>query len=382
MERSRRRAFTARIINPFIPQSVRDGRPEKVFRARVLVAVLIFNGLVFAFTRPLGAWAGYAWPLNNGPLNWVIIGTTVAVHGASLLLFRRTGSFSLAGNVFVGWIFLLITVVATAASGPGVDRSLRWLLLVPLYGFLTMGLRWGMGWTMLAFATSGLLHGYELRFLSDEHMRVWWDWTMLAVTVVVGLVIYETVVMRLLGLVENERRRFAHAALHDALTGLANRAAFDRELRRRMDAVRREGGMLSLAYLDLDGFKPINDTWGHEAGDRVLRVVARRLESAFREGDLVSRIGGDEFTVLLSPAGTPPPPGARIELARSLITSPVDWHGQPLAVTGSIGVASFAGGDESPEDLLARADAAMYRAKRTRNQVVVDGVGETGAEPS
>jgi PleD family two-component response regulator len=60
----------------------------------------------------------------------------------------------------------------------------------------------------------------------------------------------------------------------------------------------------------------------------------------------------------------------------------VDWHGQPLAVTGSIGVASFAGGDESPEDLLARADAAMYRAKRTRNQVVVDGVGETGAEPS
>ena len=372
MERSRRRAIAARIINPFIPQSVRDASPEVLFRARVLVAVLIFNGLVFLFTRPLGAWAGYAWPLQNTPLNWLIIGATVLVHVVGLLIFRRTGSFLLAGNVFVGWIFALITVVATAASGPGVDRTLRWLLLVPLYGFLTMGLRWGLGWTLLAFAVSGALHAHELPFLSTEYMRIWWDWTMLAVTITVGLMIYENVVMRLLGLLDGERRRFAHAALHDPLTGLANRAAFDLALERRIADARGGAGRLALAYVDLDGFKPVNDTWGHQAGDRVLQVVARRLEGAFRDADLVARLGGDEFAVIIGPDGTATPLEARVEQARRAITVPIGWEGRELAVTASIGVALRPGAGDTPEALLAAADAAMYRAKERRNRVLVD----------
>jgi diguanylate cyclase (GGDEF)-like protein len=371
MERSRRRAWTARLTTPFIPQAVRDARPEVVFRARVLVAVLIFNGLMFAFTRTLGALTGYAWPMDHAALNWLLIGTTIAVHLFCLSLFRRTGSFLLAGNVFVGWVYLLVTAVAVEASGPAVDRVLRWMLLVPLYGFLALGLRGGIAWTVAALATSGLLHGLELPFLSDVHLRVWWDWSMLAVAVVIGLVVYENVVQRLLGLLETERRRFADAALHDPLTGLANRHAFDQALHRGLDRARRAGAGLALVYLDLDGFKPVNDAHGHAAGDEVLRVVARRLESAFREGDLVARVGGDEFAVIVRPEGTPPPLAARLEGARALLATPVVWAGRDLRVTASIGMAVYPDAASTAEALLARADEAMYKAKRTGDRVAI-----------
>lgn len=377
MERSRRRAITARIINPFIPQSVRDGRPEDLFRARVLVALLIFNGLVFAVTRPLGLWAGYAWPLADGALNWLAIIATVAAHALGLVLFRRTGSGRLAGNVFVGWIFLLILAVSLAATGPDVDRALRWMLLVPVYGFLTLGLRWGLAWTLAAFAVSGGLHGLELRFLSEEHLRAWWDWSMLAVAVVVGLVIYEYVLLRLIGLLDAERRRFADAALHDPLTGLANRAAFDLEIRQRLDRARADGATLALAYLDLDGFKAVNDRHGHHAGDVVLQVIARRLESTFRAGDLVARLGGDEFAVILQPDGPPPPLEARLEQARQLAAQPVEAAGGALRVTASIGVALFPEHAVTAEDLIELADEAMYRAKRAGNRVAI--IDESGA---
>ena len=384
MERSRRRAVTARLINPFIPQSVRDAAPEVVFRARVLVALLIFNGIIFAVTRPVGAWAGYAWPLADVGLNWLAIGATLGVHILCLLMFRRTGSFLRAGNVFVGWIYALLTALALAASGPEVDRALRWMLLVPLYGFLALGLRWGVAWTLLAFATAGLLHGLELRLLSPDHLRAWWDWAMLAVAVVLGMVIYENVVLRLLGLLDAERRRFAEAAMRDPLTGLANRATFDLEIRRRLDAARAAGTVLALAYVDLDGFKPVNDTHGHQAGDEVLRVVARRLESAFRDVDLVARVGGDEFAVILGPAADPPPVAARLEHARGLLAAPVDWDGTALQVTASIGLAVFPDTAATAEDLVERADEAMYKAKRTGNRVALaygpgDGSGSARA---
>lgn len=228
-----------------------------------------------------------------------------------------------------------------------------------------------MAWTVAALATSGLLHGLELSFLSDVHLRAWWDWTMLVATVVIGLVVYENVVLRLLGLLETERRRFADAALHDPLTGLANRSAFDLALRRGLDQAAATGAGLALVYLDLDAFKPVNDAHGHAAGDEVLRVVARRLESVFREVDLVARVGGDEFAVIVRPEGAPPALAARLEHARALLATPVAWAGRDLRVTASIGMAVYPDAAATAEALLERADEAMYKAKRTGNRVAI-----------
>ena len=372
MERSNFLAITGRAISPFIPRHVKDGRPETVFRARVLVALLLLNGLIYVLTRPLAAVLQLQRTPDDGLIYWLVVIATAAVHVLALMLFARTGSFQLAGNVFVGWMYALVTAQAMAAAGPAVDRSLQWLLLIPVYAFLTQGLRWGLTWAVIAGATSGWLHAVEIPLLSLEHLQAWWNWMMMMVVVVICLVIYENVLLRLLSLLEKERRRFAHAADHDALTGLPNRAAFDREFPRAVDDTAEHGEALALAYLDLDGFKTINDTHGHGAGDEVLRVVACRLVDAFRETDFVARLGGDEFAVLLRPID-PPPVRERLGKALADIAAPIIWAEAELRVTASVGAVRFPADGTDAQALLALADTTMYRAKERRNQVLLAG---------
>lgn len=159
--------------------------------------------------------------------------------------------------------------------------------------------------------------------------------------------------------------RDAHAARHDALTGLANRAMFDEWLRHVMADARREAAMPALVYLDLDGFKPINDRLGHSAGDQVLIEVARRFRATVRESDLLARLGGDEFVVLS------PRVKERAEafaLAERLVVSlrePIRYADQDLAVGASVGVAVAGASTVSAQALVDAADAAMYRAKKS-----------------
>ena len=153
-------------------------------------------------------------------------------------------------------------------------------------------------------------------------------------------------------------------ALHDALTGLPNRALLGDRLTSAIAAAQRQNAPLSLLLLDLDGFKGVNDTWGHHAGDQVLIEIAARLSGSLRESDTAARLGGDEF-VLLLPAT--PLVGA-IETARALvdfIVAPVIVDGKPLTVGASIGIAVFPNHGRDAEVLLAAADSAMYDAKQS-----------------
>jgi diguanylate cyclase (GGDEF)-like protein len=150
-----------------------------------------------------------------------------------------------------------------------------------------------------------------------------------------------------------------YQAQHDALTGLPNRAAFQD---RGAEAVR-DTARVALLMLDLDGFKPVNDTLGHAAGDEVLVTVARRLAGALRPGDFACRLGGDEFAVLLTDVSDDDVMG----LARrvlSAVSEPMTIHGIPAAVGASIGVTSSRPGTARTLDVLVRqADDAMYDAK-------------------
>jgi diguanylate cyclase (GGDEF)-like protein len=169
-------------------------------------------------------------------------------------------------------------------------------------------------------------------------------------------------VRQLTALRDNARllARVDHLANHDALTGLANRALVQRRLTEALAAA--DGRPVSVALLDLDGFKQVNDTLGHEAGDLLLIAVARRLAAGVRAGDTVARLGGDEFVIVLDDAG----PETAAEIAERLVAGlaePVRLADCELPVRASIGIASdHAGAD--PGRLLRRADQAMYAAKK------------------
>jgi diguanylate cyclase (GGDEF)-like protein len=156
----------------------------------------------------------------------------------------------------------------------------------------------------------------------------------------------------------------AHAE-SDPLTGVMNRRGFERELIRAAAYVQRYGGNAALVYLDLDGFKPVNDRFGHAAGDAVLVAVAATLVAAVRASDIVARIGGDEFAVLLWNLSPQDAGNKSQALERAVGATAVRWSGRRLAVGATAGVAEFLA-DRDAAGLLARADAAMYARKRKR----------------
>jgi diguanylate cyclase (GGDEF)-like protein/PAS domain S-box-containing protein len=157
----------------------------------------------------------------------------------------------------------------------------------------------------------------------------------------------------------------AHRAFHDSLTGLANRALFHNRVEHAIHRAARTGTDPAVLYLDLDGFKHVNDSLGHGAGDVLLREVARRLRGAVRPGDTVARLGGDEFGVLIEESARP---GAEAEVVAERIlrtlATPVDVGARTVRVTASIGIA-VGDADRSRSALLRNADIAMYRAKAT-----------------
>jgi diguanylate cyclase (GGDEF)-like protein/PAS domain S-box-containing protein len=154
-----------------------------------------------------------------------------------------------------------------------------------------------------------------------------------------------------------------HEANHDALTGLANRNLFWDRMEQALYSAKRNKSLVAIVFIDLDGFKSINDTEGHEAGDEVLRVISKRLKASVRENDTVARMGGDEFVLILVNQ-----PSLRftlhmIERLRRSIEEPVLVCGKEVNVGASVGVSMFPHDGSSGGTLLHAADAAMYHAK-------------------
>jgi len=169
-------------------------------------------------------------------------------------------------------------------------------------------------------------------------------------------------------------QRLADAALHDALTGLPNRILLTDRLRSSLDRSKRSGTKLAVLFCDLDGFKAVNDAGGHAAGDAVLKAAAARLRTVLRAEDTAARIGGDEFVVILEPAGRPPVSGEKpveaaaygvivAERIRKAVAEPVQFEGTSYQVTVSIGMTVTRSGDAT-EAVLHQADVAMYQAKK------------------
>ena len=151
----------------------------------------------------------------------------------------------------------------------------------------------------------------------------------------------------------------------DAVTGIFNRRGFDRELARSLAYVKRYGTRAALFYIDLDGFKPVNDRYGHAAGDAVLKAVAAILTSCVRASDTVARLGGDEFGLILWNLSEGDAATKAWALEAAVSDAGFEWQGETLAVGASIGFAMLGPADELA-DVMAKADHAMYARKAER----------------
>jgi diguanylate cyclase (GGDEF)-like protein len=162
-----------------------------------------------------------------------------------------------------------------------------------------------------------------------------------------------------------------HAAFHDALTGLPNRALFDNRLEHGFAQAKRHGWILAVMFMDLDGFKNINDSHGHDAGDDVLQAVAQRLKENTRGGDTVSRVGGDEFLFLLTEIQDERNIALIAEKILKAIQAPCKVRVRDLdispCVKASIGISLFPKDGATAKTLVESADKAMYRAKKGKS---------------
>jgi diguanylate cyclase (GGDEF)-like protein len=230
-------------------------------------------------------------------------------------------------------------------------RSLRWLLAAIVLLFsVSLALAWGISNT-IARAISELT---RFATLIGEGRKI---------SALPRLGLREAQeVGRALMIASEKLLTAEHNAHHDPLTGLANRRLFHEFVDRQLALCRRNGTSLAVLFIDLDGFKSVNDLHGHEIGDQLLCSVASRLASSIRGSDVAARLGGDEFAVLLVDPDIDRAPN----LARKIldvISAPYEIQERALHISASAGVAAFPGCGDSSEQLLKRADEAMYDAK-------------------
>ncbi len=173
---------------------------------------------------------------------------------------------------------------------------------------------------------------------------------------------------RLVVELEASRARESHRATHDTMTGLPNRALFDDRLRHGLARVARQRSELAVVFLDLDGFKPVNDQFGHAAGDAVLTEVARRLASVTRSSDTVARLGGDEFGVILENIPNQEKARTVAEMLRARLAQPIVLPQGSCTIGVSLGIAFYPEDDQDAAGLVHRADGRMYADKQQRKQ--------------
>lgn len=164
-------------------------------------------------------------------------------------------------------------------------------------------------------------------------------------------------------LLKEQQQRLERMAYHDPLTQLPNRTLFFDSLKQALARTRRKSELLAICYLDLDNFKPVNDSFGHNTGDQLLIQLADRIRDCLRADDIVARLGGDEFAVLLSGLETPEEVEHTLSRLLTTISEPFDLGGKSLRVAASIGYTLYPLDDAELDELLQHADKAMYRSK-------------------
>ena len=256
-------------------------------------------------------------------------------------------------------------------------NGLAWIIVACAVAAVFLHLRALIAFTLLLWATTvaiGMLYIQKMLILpvdGGNYIHLYLGWmpifisTIVLIAIVTTLVFgYKRAIERLLSTTIAQRDIIHHQAAHDPLTGLPNKTLMDDRLAMACERATRENTLAALLFIDLDGFKGVNDSQGHAAGDRVLVEVARRLEAGLRKVDTAARLGGDEFLVVLDGIGSRADADTVAAKLIELVGQPIAVGGEAVRIGVSIGIAVFPEDTRQVSDLVRLADGAMYGVKR------------------
>lgn len=344
--------------------------PELRLRGRIIVGISYFN-LLLCLAAHAVVYTMITLPMQGTGIGHQIASFFIVFYALLLIAFRHWGSFFWTGNVLCLASYLG-TMVAIYIGGQYPAPMGMVVVLVPVLAFLVPGQRSGLFWTAMvilsemvfAFLADSPLWGQRPSYMFEQAIV---PAGLMVAMITVGTIAGAFYIIDRLNLdlrreLFVERSLLEYNAAHDGLTGLYNRRAFDAIFK---DMTNRAGcDPFALLYLDLDGFKPINDNLGHEAGDELLCKFSERLVKAIRDEDVVARIGGDEFAIIVKHVQQV---GQVERILKQLLEEtqkPLDIAGAPYAIQSSIGVAFWPAHGASQKELFKMADKAMYKSKR------------------
>lgn len=342
---------------------IRHALVDGIWKGLVIVALLGAPASVSRYT--LSGWR---------PVYSFHIGA--ALLALAVYWFRARISFKVKSAllILIFWSIGLVGVFTFGLLGTGY----WWLMLSSLFVSIFYSLRAGIASALavillVAAAGAGFING-ALKFPMDADLYIvsgpaWAN--LIFATIVTAFVIFQAIAVyqrttvHLLDDLHKQRDLIQQLATHDQLTGLPLLSLADDRLQMALHAAHRSGKKVALLFIDLDDFKSVNDTLGHEAGDYVLKEISCRLSAVIRIEDTVARVGGDEFIVILGDLLDNQEVVLIAGRAIGAISVPIDYEGRRISVGASIGISLFPDHANDAQTLRRAADAAMYTAKRS-----------------
>ncbi len=364
------------LLDYLIPEEL-SKNSDDLFRARILsgillsyVVILLIGSVLFSIFSPVER--DYQWVTQG------ILLIPALLFFSLLMYYKHRARHTFCANTAVAFLVVLVFFGVIISGGPLISPANYVIPIPPLLAFCVVGLRGGLVWAVLVLLIHLLLislamKGVHFPFLVDTrsiHINETIDFV-IAFTGIMSIgLIYETMTSKLRAERDMQKQRYQFLATHDALTGLPNRVLCHDRLNGALQRSQRTGKDFALLYLDLDGFKPVNDNYGHEAGDTVLKIIAQRLLGQLREVDIVARYGGDEFVVILESLEKWGDIDSIIEKLLVSIRQEIKIGEHSVNVDASVGAALSPRDGRQADALIRAADKSMYRNKG-QNRIAV-----------
>lgn len=347
------------------------GSTDETDRKYKLINIITWELFILGFTLILVDIYLHYWVLAC----MITAAMTIALF--NLVLVKKNYNVVLCGHIITA-LFLILISAGSLWLGGSSSSYVGWFYIPPMLGAATIGLSGLIIYSILSAAICiTFMAGYLIPIYSIpvyyldffnfiNHLYIF----LLIFTTLYNILSenkhYEFLLKEQNYLLLADKQKFHYLSHHDSLTNLPNRSYFNHHLQTILDSTNTDFNMLTLYFMDLDGFKKINDKYGHEIGDILLLQTSKRLQSCFREKDFIARLGGDEFTAVIIHSNDDTIAESLIERIKTEFLQPFFIKNHQIICTISVGKADYPKDASNAEDLLKVADQAMYENKKSK----------------